>query len=54
MRARKRVLLGVILIATVIGAFHLASLGPAAGRAPAADDDCGLFSCIFDDAGDVD
>ncbi|HTY68330.1 MAG TPA: hypothetical protein VMH36_16875 [Alphaproteobacteria bacterium] len=54
MRARKRVLLGVILIATVIGAVHLASLGRAAGPAPSADDDCRLFSCIFGDAGDVD
>ncbi len=54
MRSRKRILLGVVLIATLIGAFHLASLGRAAGPAPSADDDCRLFSCIFGDVGDFD
>jgi len=54
MRTRKRVLLGVILIATAIGAFQLAGLSRAASRTPATEDDCRLFSCIFGDVGDVD
>ena len=53
MRVRKRVLVGAILIATVIGAFQLASLSRAASQAPATDD-CRLFSCIFGDVGDFD
>jgi hypothetical protein len=54
MRSRKRLILGVVLIATVIGAFHLATSGRAASRAQAADDGCRLFSCIFGDVGDFD
>lgn len=49
MRIRKSVLLGAILIATALGALHLAGLSKAANQAPTADDECRFLSCIFDD-----
>ncbi len=54
MRIRKSLVIVAVLVATLVGALRLASLSNAASQAPAADDECRLFSCVFGDVGDDD